>query len=199
MIFSRTVEKNGDIDKRVFRTFRYFFLIVYFEYMRIALCGAHGVGKTTLAKMLSAHFDLPVLEDIVVTAHHLGFEINEGTPLETQLWLTGKQLEQEKINQKFIADKCIFDYYVYADALDMDPELVVVAKKAALNTHNYDHIFYIAPEFPLVDDGLRSMNQDFQSGVDRVYLSFLDNHAIPYLQITGSVEDRFQQILNHIA
>lgn len=166
--------------------------------MRIALCGAHGVGKTTLAQKLSEHFDLPVLEDIVVTAHHLGFVINEGTPLETQLWLTGKQLEQEKINARFVADKCIFDYYVYADALDMDAALVEVVKKAALNTHNYDYVFYIAPEFPIVDDGLRSLNVDFQSGVDKVYLSFLQNHNIPYVQLTGSVEERFQQILDQV-
>lgn len=166
--------------------------------MRIALCGAHGVGKTTLAQKLSEYFDLPVLEDIVVTAHHLGFVINEGTPLETQLWLTGKQLEQEKINTNFVADKCIFDYYVYAHALDMDSALIEVAKKVALNTHNYDHIFYIAPEFPIVDDGLRSLNVDFQSGVDKVYLSFLQNHNIPYVQLTGSVEERFQQILDQV-
>jgi len=166
--------------------------------MRIALCGAHGVGKTTLAQKLSEHFNLPVLEDIVVMAHHLGFVINEGTPLETQLWLTGKQLEQEKVNARFVADKCIFDYYVYADALDMDPELVIVAKKAALNTYNYDHVFYIAPEFPIVDDGLRSLNIDFQSGVDKVYLSFLQNHEIPYVQLMGSVEERFQQILDQV-
>lgn len=166
--------------------------------MKIALCGSHGVGKTTLANLLSKKFSLPILNDIVVDAHKLGFVINENTPMETQMWLVGKQLEQEKINQNFIADKCIFDYYVYAKALDMDGDMTSAIKKVALQTANYDYIFYIKPEFPIVDDGLRSTNIDFQSGVDKVYENFLKESQIDFVYLSGSVEERMKRILEII-
>jgi len=118
--------------------------------------------------------------------------------METQMWLTGKQLEQEKIHKAFIGDKCIFDYYVYAKALDMDSELTNVIKKIALQTHAYDHVFFIKPEFPIVDDGLRSTNIEFQDAVHRVYENFLQEHNIPHTCITGSPEERMQQICKQL-
>jgi nicotinamide riboside kinase len=163
--------------------------------MKIVFCGAHGVGKTTLASRLAEHLQVPLLPDIVPQAHALGFEINEGTPLETQLRLTGKQLEQEKMHQDFVADKCIFDYYVYAKALEMDENLTETIRKVALKTQKYDHIFFIAPEFPIEDDGLRSTNIAFQTAVHEVYKEFLDIYMpTAYTVLTGSVEERFEQI-----
>ncbi len=166
--------------------------------MKVVFCGAHGVGKSTLTDMLSQKLWLPVLHDIVVDAHKLGFVINENTPMETQMWLTGKQLEQEKIHKEFIGDKCIFDYYVYAKALDMDSELTNVIKKIALQTHAYDHVFFIKPEFPIVDDGLRSTNQEFQDAVHHVYQNFLQEHNIPHTHITGSPEERMAQVYKQL-
>lgn len=162
--------------------------------MKVVFCGAHGVGKSTLTNALSEKLWLPVLHDIVVDAHKLGFTINENTPMDTQMWLTGKQLEQEKIHKAFIWDKCIFDYYVYAEALNMDSEMTNVIKKIALQTHNYDHIFFIKPEFPIVDDGLRSTNIEFQNAVHTVYENFLQEHKISYTCLTWTQEERIKQM-----
>lgn len=162
--------------------------------MKIAICGAHGVGKTTLSKMISEEFWLPILHDIVVDAHKLGFTINEETPIERQIWLTGKQVEQEKKYTAFVADKCIFDYHIYAKALDMDKDVIEITRKIAIKTQNYDHIFYIKPEFPIVDDGLRSTNIDFQNSVQETYENFMKENKIKYEYITWSIEERYNQI-----
>ena len=162
--------------------------------MKVVFCGAHGVGKSTLSNGLSQELWLPILHDIVVDAHRLGFIINENTPMETQMRLTGKQLEQEKTHSDFIGDKCIFDYYVYAEALNMDKEMTSVIKKIALKTHNYDHVFFIKPEFPIVDDGLRSTNIEFQNAVHQVYENFLKENNIQYTYLTGTPEERMNQI-----
>ena len=142
---------------------------------------------------------MPVLRDIVPEAHRLGFEINENTPMETQIRLTGKQLEQEKVYAQFIGDKCIFDYYIYAEALGMDKEMTSVIKKLTLQTAKYDHVFFIKPEFPIEDDGLRSTNIEFQSAVHTVYEQFLKDHEIPHTHLTGSVEERLEQIFVQLA
>lgn len=167
--------------------------------MKIAICWAHGVGKTTLSRILSEKLNLPILPDIVVDAFHLGFEINENTPIETQIWLTGKQLENEKINTSFVADKCIFDYFVYADVLGMDSEVVSVVQKIALRNGNYDYIFYIRPEFPIKDDGIRSINPDFQKWVQDRYERFLKEGGFKYIILTGSVEERVTETMRHLS
>lgn len=167
--------------------------------MKIAICGAHWVGKTTISKKISEKFDLEVLPDIVVDAYNMWLEINEWTPIETQTWLIWQQMANEKTRSDFVADKCIFDYYVYAKALGMDDDVVSVAKKVATKTHNYDYIFYIAPEFPIEDDGVRSTDPDFQASIDKTYKKFLDDLWINYTQLTWTVEDRMNQVLDTVS
>lgn len=162
--------------------------------MRIAICWAHWVGKSTISKLLSQEYWLPILHDIVVDAHKLWFTINEKTPIETQIWLTGKQVEQEKNHAIFVADKCIFDYHIYAKALNMDNDVIEITRKIALKTYKYDHIFYIKPEFPIVDDWLRSTNIEFQKAVQNTYENFMKENYIKYTYITWSIKERFNQI-----
>lgn len=166
--------------------------------MKIAICWAHWVWKTTISKIISEEFSLKILPDIVVDAYKMWLEINENTPIETQVWLVGKQFENEKINNDFVADKCIFDYYVYADVLWMDKDVVEMAKKIALKTYNYDYIFYINPEFPIEDDWIRSTNIEFQKWIDTFYEKFLIDNNIPFKKITWSIEERKKQIINSI-
>lgn len=166
--------------------------------MKIALCWAHWVWKTTLSKIIHEKYGLKVLPDIVVDAYNMGLEINENTPIETQIWLVWKQFENERIHTDFVADKCIFDYYVYADVLWMDQDIVETAKKIALKTHNYDYIFYINPEFPIEDDGIRSTNIEFQRWIDLFYENFLIENNIKFKKLTWNVEERTQQIFSYI-
>jgi len=93
-------------------------------------------------------------------------------------------LENEKVNKDFVADKCIFDYYIYADVLGMDREVVSVLRKLALRNSNYDYIFYIRPEFPIEDDGIRSTNPEFQANIQNFYEVFLQENNVKYHLIT---------------
>lgn len=166
--------------------------------MKIAVCWAHWVGKTTISNLIANHLGLPVLQDIVPDAFRLGFEINENTPPETQIWLIWKQLENEKNTPRFVGDKCIFDYYVYAKALWMDEDVVSIAEKIATRNGNYDAIFYIKPEFPIEDDWLRSTNIDFQNAVDDTYSRFLKRKNIKFFSLTWSIQERKAQALETI-
>lgn len=163
--------------------------------MKVAIVWAHGVGKTTVSKALSSKLNIPVILDIVPEAHRLGFEINENTPIETQIWLTAKQLELERNTPYFVADKCLLDYFVYGDVLLDDTDVKKTIRKLVDRNSQYDYVFYIPIEFPLVDDGLRSMNPDFQRAIDVRYKKHLNEAGIPYHIITWSVDERLSKII----
>lgn len=107
-------------------------------------------------------------------------------------------MENERKHEKFVADKCIFDYHIYADSLNMHDAVIETTQLIALQTHGYDHIFYIKPEFAIEDDWLRSLNKEFQDQVDQRYHDFLHKHNLPFQQLTGSIKERLNQAVEYI-
>jgi len=166
--------------------------------MKITIIGAHGVGKTTLSNELAKELNLPKIHDVVVEAFKKGFEINENTPPETQFWLFSRQLEEERLTDNFVADKCLMDYSVYADIIFEDDRLKSLLSEMVKKNINYDYIFYLPIEFEIEDDGIRSLDIDFQRKVDERYKKLLDDWQIKYSTLSGSVEDRLNLALSKI-
>lgn len=162
--------------------------------MKIAIIWAHWVWKTTISKLLWNRLNIEIIPDIVPEAYKLGFIINEDTPIETQIWLTAKQIEMERNLSDFIADKCLMDYYIYWDVLLEDEDVKKVIKKLIDRNAKYDHIFYIPIEFPIEDDWLRSLNIDFQRAIDKRYVKFLEESWLMYHEIKWSIEERISKI-----
>ncbi|MGH2772901.1 MAG: AAA family ATPase, partial [Actinomycetota bacterium] len=59
---------------------------------------------------------------------------------------------------------------------------------------NYSHVFYLPVEFPIVPDGLRPLDPDFQQEIDRRVLNLLKYHDLHYHPLTGAVQERLDQI-----
>ena len=53
-------------------------------------------------------------------------------------------------------------------------------------------------EFESVDDGVRSVNEDWRRKIDDLFRSELDSIGKAYLTVTGSPMQRVDQILNFI-
>lgn len=165
--------------------------------MRIAVVGAHGVGKTTFAKALSLKLNFPIIPDTAAEALHKGFVVNEKTPPENQLWMLCKQIEYEReIKTNFVADKTLYDNMVYAKHIfSKNRSLLKVIKEIVLSNAQYDLFFYIPIEIPLIGDGGRSVNPIFQRKVDYEYVRLLRKLAIKYHEIRGSLDERLGKSL----
>jgi nicotinamide riboside kinase len=163
--------------------------------VRISIIGAHGVGKTTLAKKLAEEIDFQLIPDTAAEAFHKGFAVNENTPLENQFWILCKQIEYERAaNQKFIADKALFDNIVYSKQIFNDTEALNVIERIVLSNAQYDLLFYIPIEIALVDDG-RSIDPTFQKFIDQQYLKLIEKLKLTPQEIKGSIEQRVKQAL----
>lgn len=168
--------------------------------MKIAIAGAHGVGKTTFAKALAKRLKLNYIFDVVrEEAVKKGFVINESTPPEVQLWLVCRQWELEKTTpESWIADKSLFDYLVYGEIVLKDDNFKKIIRKIVKRNARYDPVFYLPIEFPMELDGVRSEDENFQKEVDRRYRKTLKELGIKYIILSGSPEERINQALEHL-
>jgi hypothetical protein len=58
----------------------------------------------------------------------------------------------------------------------------------------YDHVFYLPVEFPIVLDGLRPDNPEFQADIDRRVVELLKGADVEFTTLTGSVGERQEQV-----
>jgi nicotinamide riboside kinase len=62
----------------------------------------------------------------------------------------------------------------------------------------YTHYVYFPIEFESVDDGVRSINEEWRKKVDEEFKAVLESIRRPYLTVTGSPMQRVNQILDYI-
>ena len=174
---------------------------------RIAIVGSFSTGKTTLAEALSRRLDLPLLPEVAREVVELGFKLDKDATPETEALIFLRQYNNELSTHEFVGDRSLIDVMAYAGwVLDNQEwrkemalwdECVKLAERR-LRT-SYSNVFYLPIEFPIVLDGLRPDDPEFQEDIDRRMLKLLHSHDLEYKKLTGSVEERLAQIDEELA
>ena len=167
---------------------------------RIALVGASSTGKTTVYELLKGR--LPKFEFInesTRTVGSYGFPINELGTDATQLAISSFHLEALLRPGNIIFDRGYLDLIVYTNFMGVSSS----TKNYIEDTWNrikgeYTHYVYFPIEFKSVDDGVRSINEDWREKIDKEFQLLLDGVRKPYLTVTGSPLQRVEQILDFI-
>jgi nicotinamide riboside kinase len=165
--------------------------------MRIAITGAHGVGKSTLAAQLCHALALPELPTPGRTLASQGLPVNEAATVPSQLvaWLLQYRLERER--SAWVASRSLIDVWAYtalaAGRTSLDPvedalfrELTLVTPLAIGGI--YDELIYVPPAVPLVADDVRVADSAFQRETDEAIMGALANWEVPH--VTVDVRDR---------
>lgn len=146
---------------------------------RVTLTGAPCVGKSTLARALVERLGVPLLpERSREVAREWGLTpatIPLERGLEFQWAILERQIQAEEAHAStgFVSDRCPVDSLCHFEwfAQDMhwweeDGPRYREAVEARLDT--YDLLIVIPPMFPMVDDGERIADPEFQSGLHGV-------------------------------
>jgi hypothetical protein len=166
---------------------------------KIALVGASSTGKTTVYELLKNK--LPKYEFInesTRTVASYGFPINEVGTSETQLAISSFHLEALLQPYNLVLDRCYMDLIVYSkfmDRISVEAYNYIEATWGRVK-REYTHYIYFPIEFEAVDDGVRSVNEDWRSKVDNAFQEELRD--LEHLKVTGSPLQRVEQILNYI-
>lgn len=167
----------------------------------VALVGASSTGKTTVYELLKNK--LPKWEFInestrIVSTY--GFPINEQGINETQLAISSFHLKALLTPSNLILDRCYLDLLVYTEALENVDERTVNYITDTWNEvfKEYTHFVYFPIEFKAVNDGQRSVNEEWRKRVDEKFKEYLDKFKLNYITVTGSPMQRLDQILKFI-
>ncbi len=151
-----------------------------------------GVKTTPLANTFG-RMNWVYLPETPFEATQHGFTMNQDTSLESEFWMIGKQLELELQSAPWIADKCLIDMLAYARFFfKAEPEFLAVIERICKRNINYDLVFYLPTgEFGIENDGLRSLDPQFQKDIDRIIKDIFMEMNIPFYTLRGSREERF--------
>lgn len=169
---------------------------------RIILTGAHGTGKTTILNHYKNR--IPAVTEVVRTLIKQGIKINEMGDEEGQRIIFDTHIKNLSALTDYISDRGPTDAYAYTwyhyevQHKDLLHELKRESEELLKFFENNSDIIwcYFPIEFSVVDDGVRSTEEEFRRYVDKSIKSILDDANIKYYTITGTVEERIKQIDN---
>jgi hypothetical protein len=167
----------------------------------IAAIGTHGTGKTTTIHELTYNLKMgkttgykfidklikdmnkePSIKVLTEVASDCPLPINEISTLDSQLWMFANQVkeEMEYRNSKYdflLIDRSVFDYISYTINLenslkinhDVSRGMIKIASVIPYNLLIYHKII----DGFLKEDGIRSVNSDFQIRIDNILTEVL--------------------------
>ena len=104
---------------------------------------------------------------------------------------------------KMITDRTVLDGMVYTTDLYKQGK---VSKETynecntitAAMIYKYDYLFYITPEFPIENDGVRSTSQEWQDRIVKEFNNLIKLNEVSVINVSGSVRERVNTILKAI-
>jgi len=178
--------------------------------VKILLVGAHGTGKTTLAKEIQKLFPYcEIIDGIHREAKEEGFQINQTSDTVSQIETVQRYLQKVCGKVSFISVDNIIRQTAYAICNKLpEPVIDLMKRLCQIEKEQFaDFVFYIPVEFPLEKDGVREEDIQFQKDVDNEIRNLLNHFYVTggiensvihfhleYMIITGSIENRIEQV-----
>lgn len=170
--------------------------------IQFVFSGTQGSGKTTILN----HFKeqgFPVITEVVRNLSKEGVKINEMGDEEGQKKIFDTYLALLSSDQDYVSDRGLTDVISYSYDLAQsgrvsgDEVQREVNELVKFNAEQTDVVYFYFPiEFDVVDDGVRSTDEEFRHRIDKNILDLLVSTKAPYITVTGTVEERIKIVEN---
>lgn len=170
--------------------------------LKIGICGAHGTGKTTLAKEVHALFGTPIITNLMRSFwQENGVDDFEKLPKDIRTIFQKesllKQIEaEESYITGFITDRTVLDQIAYtkmsSNMIGVEFEIYEQLCKERLKS--YTHLIYLPIEFESEQEILRADIKTRSQCAD-IMKGYLDKWMPEqYSIISGEFEERVKQV-----
>ena len=105
-------------------------------------------------------------------------------------------MHDNMITDRTVLDGLVYTTYLYKHARVNQPTLNYATEVFHKVWEEYDHVFYIEPEFEIVDDGVRSTDKRFRDEIADLFETLIEKKKLNMHQVRGSVRDRVTAIMN---
>lgn len=177
---------------------------------KIAICGSHSCGKTTLVKALSKrpYFeDYPIIKEIAAT-----FDPKLRLDMNVQFQIMQKQILTEvalvKKYGKFLSDRSVLDNIAYSTLVHKGHSNKEVYKKCYALSYSHLHSIFMPYDLLIfVDEVLEyqdAPHRNFSTYNDQKFIyDFIKEEIptlnIPYITVKGNTKQRVDMIENYIS
>ena len=174
--------------------------------MKIGITGAQSVGKTTLLNALRSEKlfkDYAICDEVTRRVKSYGLPINEDGNDSTQLLIMNEHIYNVFMYDNMLTDRTVLDGFVYSTYLFKHGRISDKTMGKVRDVFNrvwdqYDQVFYIEPEFEIVDDGTRSIDIAFRDEIAELFETTIEKRKLSMLSVKGSVRNRVNTIIDHL-
>lgn len=180
--------------------------------MVIAFTGSHSTGKSSIVEAFKGKTGIVCLNSCTrstITAEERRVDgiddlntsqLNILKAIEIKVQEI-KKLSEENPNTIYLMDRCIFDFIAYSKSFYkkglLSKSVLEFIEKRAKDLYSFiDLIVYVPIEFDIVDDGVRSLDNNLRKAVDKEIQNQILNVKAPTLVTTlrGSEDERIRSI-----
>ena len=176
--------------------------------IQIVFTGAQGTGKTTLVNRLAEKYNIRTLSIARDKANETGWTAATPGSVEYQKDLYDTLYKKLSSKKSYLSDRalsCVAAYTFNHALADMEnaefKKLADTQYKKFCKFHNDNPdvlIVYTPVEFEIENDGVRSTDKELQAQIDFLIKNILDTTGAQYLTVTGTVEERLEQIISEL-
>ena len=147
--------------------------------------------------------DYVICDEVTRRVKSYGLPINEeGTDI-TQRLIMNEHIVNVFMYGNMLTDRTALDGLVYSAYLYNKNQISANTLKYVREVfnkvwHSYDYVFYIEPEFEIVDDGVRSINKQFRDEIAELFEYVIEKENLSMLRVKGSVRNRVNTIIDHL-
>ncbi len=168
--------------------------------MRIAILGAHNVGKTALAEELLAHLSGYTLEPEPYRQLELsGYEFSEKPTAEDfieQFHYSAKRIP--KSEDEVLFDRCVIDILAYIHVLEPRKNIQSLYKIAQSISDEIDLFVFVPIEKPDRIPGSQTDFPKLRASVNALLLDWIQDFGIDVITVSGSLSKRRDQVLTKV-